>query len=333
MVLRDSGGRTLASTPLVVQSSHDDNFTHPANIITFSGSVPQAPGAASLQLTDTAGNVLATRTRSAHAPKVRVTAPHRGRIGGSARNVTIRYRASDADHDALHALIEYSQNDGHSYHAVFYGPATGRASLPARAFAATRRGRIRITVDDGFNQTVTVSKRFISLGAPPTIEILSAPTSAVRNDTPVPMSAQAFGANGRPLPGRLLHWSVSRHDLGRGSAISPVGLPAGRRVRVQVSARLRRGPLGVATVTLHVKAERPRFVTLRIVKVAHNRRKVTLQAASTLPATATVEGQRYEIGRRSRRVTLRLRHKLARGASIKLVLSAAGQRQTYVITP
>jgi hypothetical protein len=333
LVLRDRAGHSLASAPLVVQSNHDDNFNHPANIVSFSGSVPQVPGGATLQVTDSAGHVLATKSRSAHAPVVRMISPHGGRIAGSARPITIRYKAADADHDALQALIEYSTNDGRSFKLISYGPATGRVRLPARLFPATRHGRIRITVNDGFNQTAAVSKRFVSLGAPPTIEIVSAPTKAVRDDAPVPLSATAFGPGGQQLPGRALRWRVGGRDLGRGNSISPVGLPPGRRVKVTVSARAGRGPIAVATVLLHVKAERPRFVTLKIARVARNRRKVTLVAASTLPSTAVVQGRRYHVDRRARTLVLRLHHRLAKGGSIKLVLSAYGQRQPYVITP
>jgi virginiamycin B lyase len=333
LALRDRAGHTLAGSPLVVQSNHDDNFNHPSNIVSFSGSVPQLPGAAELQVTDSAGHVLATKARSAHAPAVRVIAPHGGRIAGSARPVTIRYRASDADHDPLQALIEYSANDGRSYKVISYGPATGHVRLPARLFPATRRGRIRITVNDGFNQTAAVSRRFISLGAPPTVEIVSAPTKSVRNDAPVVLSAVAFAPGGQQLPGRALHWRVGGRDLRRGSSISPVGLPPGRRVKVIVSARAGRGPVAIATVLLHVRAQRPRFVTLRIAAVARGRRSVMLVAASTLPATASVEGRHYHVDRRTRRVNVRLRHRLAKSGSIKLVLSAYGQRQPYVITP
>ena len=311
---------------------HNDNPDNPAEIVTFSGSVPPATGAVSAQIVDQGGRVLGSRTRSPNAPRVRVLAPAGGGVGRSGRAVSVRWAASDADGDALTALVEYSSDGGKSFRTVFYGPSTGSTRLPGRFFTRSSTARVRVTVNDGFNQTSALSARFVSLGGAPTVEIVQAPVAPVRDDVPAPLQAVGFDAAGRRLPGRALRWSVGKRSLGLGESIAASGLKPGRN-RVTVMARDANGQTGRASVTIDVIAAKPVLLVLRAVKPRAGQRRVVLQIASSLPGTLDVQGRRYPVGRTTRRIVVRLRRGLKAGKAIAMTLRARGGSRTLAFTP
>ena len=195
---------SAGSVPAVVMTGHVDGVGMTTE---FEGDVP-ARGASSIAVMQPDGTVVTQITRSAHAPVVKLLAPKRAaRVGGRTRTVRIRWTATDADHDALKAYVEYSRDGGRTWATIFIGPSKGTAKLPATLLGRSSNARVRVRVNDGFNETAVVSKRFVSRGAPPTVEI-DAPArgAAVPAGAPLNLAGGATDDARRALTGRSLLW-------------------------------------------------------------------------------------------------------------------------------
>jgi hypothetical protein len=102
------------------------------------------------------GAVIATRTRSAHPPTVKLLSPRPGTTLGSAGNVAIRWKAADADGDPLDVVVSFSTDGGRTLRTLTMGGFAGRTTVPAAQFGRTSNGRIRIAVNDGFDEVVAL---------------------------------------------------------------------------------------------------------------------------------------------------------------------------------
>ena len=94
------------------------------------------------------------------ASVARVLAPRAGARLGGGRSVTLRWRATDADRDALTVHVEYSLSGGGTWRTVFVGPNHGTARLPASFLGRTTRAVIRVRANDGFNEAHAKSGRW-----------------------------------------------------------------------------------------------------------------------------------------------------------------------------
>jgi hypothetical protein len=322
LIATTSTGRAPIDVPMLASFGHVD-AKPPQPILTLTAVVPAA------EVTSVAvasnGVTLATRKKSAHPPTV--TIPQLPSFHAS--NAVARWRATDRDRDALDVEIDYSGDGGRSWNPVWMGPNRGSALLPARYLFRSTHARIRVVVDDGFQTTTAVSRRFSSPGAPPSVRILI-PWPGLRqpNDAPLVLSGQAFDDQSRLLAGHQLRWTLGRRLLGTGSQITVSGLPAGVR-RIDLVARDRFGRTGVASLVVRLRAARPLFLTLQAPRALGRRaRSLRLTVSSSLDATLVVRvaglrPQRFAVGRRTRHLTvhiLRSRNLL----SLRLSLSAGG---------
>jgi hypothetical protein len=109
------------------------------------------------------GAVIATRTRSAHPPTVKLLRPRPGTTLGSAGNVAIRWKAADADGDPLDVVVSFSTDGGRTLRTLTMvaspagrpcrppssaGPATAASGSPSTT-ASTRSWRFRLAVNGG----------------------------------------------------------------------------------------------------------------------------------------------------------------------------------------
>jgi hypothetical protein len=322
LIATTSTGRAPIDVPMLASFGHVD-AKPPQPILTLTAVVPAA-GVTSVAVASN-GVTLATRKKSAHPPTV--TIPQLPSFHAS--NAVARWRATDRDRDALDVEIDYSGDGGRSWNPVWMGPNRGSALLPARYLFRSTHARIRVVVDDGFQTTTAVSRRFSSPGAPPSVRILI-PWPGLRqpNDAPLVLSGQAFDDQSRLLAGHQLRWTLGRRLLGTGSQITVSGLPAGVR-RIDLVARDRFGRTGVASLVVRLRAARPLFLTLQAPRALGRRaRSLRLTVSSSLDATLVVRvaglrPQRFAVGRRTRHLTvhiLRSRNLL----SLRLSLSAGG---------
>ncbi len=327
LVAHAHDGRVLATAPMQLKPVHMDGAPPSA---LAEGEIA-TPGASSISIVQD-DKELASRTRSAHAPTLHIASPRRGQTVGRGSSVTLRWRAKDADHDPLLTKVEYSGDDGRHWSTVFLGTDKGRAVVPSRELFASRNARLRITTNDGFNQTVAVSSRFRALGARPSVTITS-PSAGMRafDDASLVLTGSAFADTGKQLAGRSLSWLDGKRVIAHGGAASVSGLRPGRHA-LQLVARDSSGRTGSARVTVVLAAARPRFLTLSVpMSLSHRARSVKLGVAASLPGTLTIGKQRFAVARHLR--TLVVKATAGRApVTLHLTLKAYGKTLKRTLT-
>ena len=171
----------------------------------------------------------------------------------------MRWSASDPDGGKLNATVDYSA-DGRSWRTVFDGPSSGRARVPGRRLAGSRRARVRVNVSDGFNEATAVSRVFRVDGSKPTVRILRPHRrESLQAGVRTSLSGAALDDRFLALSGRSLTWFAGRRRLGRGERIR-AKLRAGRvTLRLVGSRPIReagRRPAAGARRPAHAEAAR-----------------------------------------------------------------------------
>ena len=155
----------------------------------------------------------------------------------SKRGFRVSWRATDSSSTPLEAQVDVSTNDGRTWNNVAQDLIGSSYTVPASALPQSSRGRVRVRVGDGFNQTSAVSGRLRFTGTPPIVTITDvSPGSLIRSDGGVTLTAQALDETGRILSGRSLRWYDGRRFLGAGAEMSLTSLAPGRH-RLSVRAR------------------------------------------------------------------------------------------------
>ena len=289
-------GQTLASVPMAATTGgHIDGVTAEP-LVQISGEVP-ARGVASIKVADN-GTVVVRRRRPAKAPRVSIFAPRAGAHLGARRTVLVRWKATNPEHLALTAYIDYSRNRGRTWRTIFAGPNKGRASLQSFFFTASRHGRVRVRINDGFNETDAVSGQFTAAGAPPEVAILTRLARGMHfaGDAHLQLTGQAVDQAAQNLTARRLRWFDGPFLLGTGSAISAGPLPAGVN-HIRLVARDPAGRTASATLTVTVSPVNLPFLKLKIPNhVSRHARKLTLRADASIAATLTIGRRSFRLG-------------------------------------
>jgi hypothetical protein len=321
-----SNGQVLTTVPLKAVEVHTD---FQPNEIVLEGQLP-ARGVGGLRVMS-GGHVIAQRTRPAHVPRVHVLTPGGRTVAqcrGRACTLRVRWRTTSGVGAGLQAMVDISSDGGRSWRTFYLGPDLGSVTIPDRLLGYSRRARIRVRLNDGFDHTAAVSAAFYSVGSPPTVSILSPrPGERIAQDGSLYLSGQASDDAGRAIVGGL-SWYLGRRLLGVGPSISVAGLPAGSS-RITLVARDRRGRTGSASVAVRGLAERPQFVVLHLpARVSPRSRRLLLRVSSLTPARLTVTGRgvrraRADVSRRVVTVAV----KVTPGKQpLKLVLELANGR-------
>ena len=117
------------------------------------------------------GVELARRTRSPHAPTVKLVTPSpRSHLSGRTATL-VRWTARDADGDRLTATVDYSADGGRHWRVVADRVRASSARVPSRLLSASHNGRLRVRVSDGFNAAVATSGRLRAAGTAPIVRI------------------------------------------------------------------------------------------------------------------------------------------------------------------
>jgi hypothetical protein len=293
----DSAGSVLVDEGVQVQQLLDAPGAG-----TFVAPVPARADAVELTIN---GAVLDRQQRN-RPPKVRLLAPARHARAHSRGKLVVRWSASDPDRDQLQATVDYSFDGGRSWRTVYDGPSTGSASVPGRFLEGSPRARIRVYVNDGFNEASVTSPVFRADGTAPVAQIIRPGRGEpVRGSERTLLIGSAFDDRHRSLRGGALTWYAGRRRLGSGEQLGAT-LPAGRVV-LRLVARDRGGHQTVLRRVLQVIA--PPVHLLRLTSpddVRHRARAITLRIAATTTATLRVAGRRYTVGRRSRTIVVGL---------------------------
>jgi hypothetical protein len=243
----------------------------------------------------------------------------------------VRWVAKDADSAALAATVAYSLDDGKHWRTIYSGPSTGSAKLPGAYFSASRRARVLVRVNDGFDERGAKSGRFRARGARPLVRLRSpaAGTKLLSSSTLV-LEGEAFDDASQPLTGRRLVWFAGNRRLGTGGALSTADLSPGRQ-RLRLVATDRAGRRGTAAVTIAVAGVAPQLIELSgPKKVGRRARKVTLRLAVNTRSKLAANGRSFTVGRHVSSVTLPIRPG-RKALTLRLVLQAGAKRTTVAL--
>ena len=249
------------------------------------------------------GVVVAQRARSVHPPTVEVREPRAGAHVGRGRTVVVQWKASDADGDKLDATVDYSLDGGSSWRTIFSGRRPGRVALPSTFFAGSRDARVRVRINDGWNTAEAASASFVAVGRAPAVSISApAPRQRARHDTALNLAGAAYDDRGQAIAASRLFWFDGHRRIGGGlHAVAFRPAPGWHTIRLV--ARDGRGRTGRASVRIRVLAVAPRLLDLRApASVGRRATRLGFAVATTIPATLTVSGRRYSVGRTLRRV-------------------------------
>jgi hypothetical protein len=293
LVLRNRRGAELQRWPLTVTSSegHGEAVTFLSADVPLTGVAPGAlpPELAELQV-ESGGTVLARVQRSANAPTVRVLAPTAGESVGAARTTMVRWAATDRDPDAtLQVAVDYSADDGKSFDTLYEGPNTGQAEVDSARLSASKQGRLRIRVSDGFDEAAAISDRFEAAGRPPSIQVLGPRRGErARADEALYLSASAYDDTGAFLGDSAFTWYDGPRPIARGRMGSAILATPGRHL-LRVVARDRSGREGAAVIPVQILRTAADIVVSRApAAVSPHAPRISLRVACTLPARLSV---------------------------------------------
>jgi List-Bact-rpt repeat protein len=303
----DPAGRTLEDVGVMIQGPTFAGA--PAGGGTFVGPVPA--DAASVELVRD-GVVLDRKLRN-RPPRVRLLAPTQRTRTRAHGKLLVRWSASDPDRDALQATVDYSPDAGRTWRTVYDGPSIGHAVVPGSFLEGSTRARIRVYVNDGFNEARAVSPRFRAAGTAPIATIVRPDAGEpVRGGESTLLIGSAFDDRHHRLRGRALTWYAGRGRLGTGEQLK-AKLPSGRIV-LRLLARDQSGRQTLALRILRVAPPALRLLQMNYAdRVRHGGRTLTVRISVTAPATLTVSGQRYGVGSRPRSIRVPLPNRPASG--------------------
>jgi hypothetical protein len=156
------GGHVLARTKMLMHPTHADG-PGGGPILLLQGAVPTHAGATAIAITE-GGKVVAIRQRPSHRPRVRLLAPKTGARLRVARPLLIRWRATDPGRLHLTVSIDFSADGGRTWRMIAIVANSGRATVPGSYLTASKRSRIRLRVNDGFDEITVTSGRLTVTG-------------------------------------------------------------------------------------------------------------------------------------------------------------------------
>jgi uncharacterized repeat protein (TIGR01451 family) len=326
LVVRNADGEQLFAVPVTAGEGHSHDGGGRLSVL--SAQVP-AKGAERIELVHH-GEVLAELERSAHRPTVELLSPTGTDRVGEGQDTTVRWDARDEDGGELTASVEYSTDDGQTWRLLTAGVRGSGARLPSSMLSATETGRVRVTVNDGFNEAVAVSERFSAVGAAPEVRIVEpAPGASLYNDGTLNLFGEAYDDAGNRLDPGGLRWFDGDEPLGQGEALTVTGLAPGHH-ELRLVARDSRGRTGSAAVSVDMVAAPADFLRLELPDAVDRAADgLTAGVASTVPATLIANGRRFPVDRRMRRVRLPLEPGDAPGV-LRLQLVAGGKTTATV---
>jgi hypothetical protein len=140
--------------------------------------VPYPAGLNRVDLADRDGNVLSSRTPSAHPPAVTVQFPNA--IGLTLDGVeTIEWAGSDLDNDNLTYNVLYSVDNGATWNAIGVDITESNYAADFAAIPGSSTALIKVLASDGFDTASDVSDQPFAVPAkPPVAAIVSPPADA-----------------------------------------------------------------------------------------------------------------------------------------------------------
>lgn len=301
LLARGARGQTLKSVPMVITGGHMDRVG-PFDTIT---AVIPAAGVDSLAV-ESNGTIVATRSRPTHPPRVRILAPTGRATVGRRATVLVRWTATNPENLKLKASVDYSPDGGRSWRTIFIGGNRGRASLPSFYFVRSTRARVRVRINDGFNESVAASATFTAVGTPPFVTIAApARRTRIAGDARLALNGSAVDQMLRTLGGRSLRWYDGPFLIGTGTMpIAPPLPPGGGRIRLVAADA---SGSASASVSITVTPVSLPYLRLKLpARIRPRAKRLTLTASSAAPATLRVGRSTFHLTRHVQRLTLRI---------------------------
>jgi hypothetical protein len=228
--LRDADGKSLMRRAFSVRQNGEN--TDP-DIGAFTVVVPWVDGTKLIAFLYQ-GQLLGGVPVSPNAPTVTLLEPNGGETWPKDGEVRVRWEWQDADKDKLHAMVQFSADDGKTWRAVVGDVLETRASLDASQIPGTRQALIRVCVTDGANTACDTSDATFTVpGKPPDI-FLEAPIDGSVFPTGQQVIFQGSASDledGPIVEDAAFAWTSSLDgNLGTGAALWGLPLSNGRHV-------------------------------------------------------------------------------------------------------
>jgi len=103
--------------------------------------------------------------------------------------------------------------------------------VPGSMLEASEKGRVRIVVSDGFNETAAIVEPISVERAAPLLEVAEPePDTIFPATTPIRLQAAAFGNDRQPLAVERIQWFVDGVEAGTGTEVEVRSLERGDHV-------------------------------------------------------------------------------------------------------
>jgi hypothetical protein len=252
LALVDAGGADLATYPFEpeVLSDAEDSPGSPAVIAEV---IPWVAGAARVEVRY-GGSVLASRSASANAPTVALTAPAEG-AEVPAGPVEVTWAGADADGDALEYSLLYSRDGGTAWESLGTGLTGDGVTLNTNQLPGGSV-LLRVLVSDGLLSGQDTSGVInLPLHAPEVSIDQPNPGAVFFPTQPVALQGAAYDLEDGTLGDGAYAWSSDRDgELGNGASLNTAELSTGTHV-ITLSVTDSHGQAGSATVTIVIAEE------------------------------------------------------------------------------
>jgi hypothetical protein len=289
VVVRSAEGEIISSTPMAASFVHGHEDGMSLSFIT--GEVP-AEKAATLELVSKE-KTLASRARSQNPPKVAFKGDMPQKFGPD-DFVNVSWVAADADGDRLTATIEYSSDDGESYRTLSTGIERTEFRVPVSALAPSDRARLRVTVNDGFDEQSAVTTSFPVPPTRPKVNIVEPRSQQmVRADVSIFANGEGWDDAGNYLTGKSLRWSENGEVIAIGNEVDLPPLAPGVHT-IALDAEDSSGMIGHASVSIIVLPVSPMLTSFEVVKSAGD--VIAISASANVAATLSLGSQSCDVG-------------------------------------
>jgi hypothetical protein len=177
------------------------------NLAPFFATVPANPAIHRLSILH-ADVLLSSIHATAQAPSVQVLAPNGGEIL-SAPTFEIHWQASDADGDALTYRVDYSSDNGSTWHAFALNWPKTNLTVRSDDLRGSSQARLRVMASDGLNFASDESDASFTVPDKGPLLVLLQPADGAQfhADQPITFASLALDREEGPLSGANLQWS------------------------------------------------------------------------------------------------------------------------------
>lgn len=256
LALLDANGQVLATQP-IQQTTINHEVLNP---LTFVTGLALPEGASHIQIRH-AGETVADRRFSDHAPQVKLLAPNGGEVFQGPFEV--RWQGSDEDDDSLVYTLQYSPDNGQTWQALALG-LTGESYpvLSLYNLTGSDQGLIRVLASDGTNTGMDVSDGTFTIPNSPPMPAIESPghLAVFPVGGLVSLRGAATDREDGVLPSESLTWESSLDGfIGTGDTLEVNDLSPGNHV-ITLTAEDSQGTTAQAQVGIVVDANWVRSV-------------------------------------------------------------------------